>query len=81
MSILGTQMANAFVIKMTAQILDKITLESNAQVDQGSFKLLDILHHFTSGMKAVITELAYNGGDELRKTCGGAAFLDVAQLG
>lgn len=56
-------MANAFVIKMTTQILEKLTLESNEEVFKGNFHLLDILHHFTSGMKAMITELCYNGMD------------------
>ena len=34
-----------------------------------------MLHHFTSGLKAVATEACYNGIDEMRQSCGGAGFL------
>jgi len=43
-------------------------------VKKGDFKLLDMLHHFTSGIKAVATEQTYLGMDELRQACGGAGF-------
>jgi acyl-CoA oxidase len=49
--------------------------ESSKEVASGSFKLLDILHHFTSGMKAIATDMVYVGADELRQCCGGAGFL------
>lgn len=48
--------------------------ESDKLVRDGDFKMLDELHHFTSGMKAVMTEYAYFGIDELRQACGGAGF-------
>lgn len=41
---------------------------------EGNFKLLDELHHFTSGIKAIATSYAYTGIDELRQACGGAGF-------
>ena len=31
--------------------------QSSKEVANGSFKLLDILHHFSSGMKALGTDL------------------------
>lgn len=46
----------------------------------GSFKLLDILHHFSSGMKALATDMSYNGCDELRQACGGAGFLNSSGI-
>lgn len=42
---------------------------------EDNFKMLDILHHLTSGIKAVVTEMVYKGMDELRQGCGGAGFL------
>lgn len=48
--------------------------ESNAKVEEGDFKLLDILHHFTSGLKSITTEMSYRGTDELRSSCGGAGY-------
>ena len=55
-------------------MIDELINESNAKVEEGDFKLLDILHHFTSGMKSISTEMMYKGTDELRSSCGGAGF-------
>ena len=48
--------------------------KSDKQVEDGDFKLLDALHHYTSGLKALATNYAYFGIDELRQACGGAGF-------
>ena len=47
---------------------------SDEAVEQGNFKLLDILHHFTSGFKVIASNYCYFGIDELRQACGGAGF-------
>ena len=36
--------------------------------------MLDILHHFSAGLKALTSELVYVGVDELRQACGGAGY-------
>ena len=46
----------------------------NKEVEQGEFKLLDIMHHLTAGIKAISTEMTYNGVDQLRQACGGIGF-------
>ena len=48
--------------------------------EKDSYKLLDVLHHFTSGLKVIATFMAYNGIDELRQACGGAGFLDASGI-
>ena len=55
--------------------ISKVEQESKIEVANGSFKLLDILHHFSAGMKALATEICYVGMDELRQACGGSGFL------
>lgn len=55
-------------------MIDELINESNLKVEEGNFKLLDILHHFTSGLKSISTEMMYRGTDELRSSCGGAGF-------
>jgi len=60
---------------MTCEDVAALELQSQREVANGSFKLLDILHHFSSGMKALGTEMVYVGVDELRQACGGAGFL------
>ncbi len=52
-----------------------MVVESDKLIAEGSFQLLDILHHFSSGMKALATDMVYQGVDELRQSCGGAGFL------
>ena len=51
---------------MTCMDVGALELQSQREVANGSFKLLDILHHFSSGMKALGTEIVYVGVDELR---------------
>jgi len=51
---------------ISAKAVEALMSESNKQVEVGNFKLLDICHHYTSGMKAVATEMTYKGTDELR---------------
>ena len=72
--ILGPNISNAFVIYLTGRIIEQLINDSNVKVEEGDFKLLDILHHFTSGMKSISTEMMYKGTDELRSSCGGAGF-------
>jgi len=37
--------------------------ETNQQVAKGSFKLLDVMHHLTAGLKAISTDMVYFGID------------------
>ena len=64
--ILGTNLANSLIMAISAKAVEALMSESNKQVEVGNFKLLDICHHYTSGMKAVATEMTYRGTDELR---------------
>ena len=66
---------------MTArEITENIVEESNKQILNDNFKLLDVLHHFTSGMKALAAEMAYVGLDEMRQACGGAGYLQASGI-
>ena len=42
--------------------------------------MLDICHHYTSGLKAFSSDLMYRGVDELRLACGGIGFLASSGL-
>lgn len=50
---------------MISDIQD-LEAESQREIAKGSFKLLELLHHLTSGMKALFSEITYVGADELR---------------
>lgn len=41
---------------------------------QGNYDKLEILHHLTSGLKAIISDYTYNAMDEMRQACGGAGY-------
>jgi len=75
MDTLGKNLSMAIVMQLVVGDLATMEAQSSKEVENGSFKLLDILHHFSSGTKALFTELCYVGVDELRQACGGAGWL------
>ncbi len=46
----------------------------NEEIKQGKFKTLDLLHHFTSGLKSLYSTMAYESIDMIRTNCGGAGY-------
>lgn len=74
MHILGPNLANSLVIQVSGHAVEKIVHEAHIEIEKGSFKLLDICHHFTAGMKAIATEMQYKGTDECRQACGGVGY-------
>ncbi len=66
MDVLAKNLCNAIAIQLTVCDLCELAAESDREIAKGSFKLLDILHHFSSGMKALATNICYQGVDELR---------------
>jgi len=43
--------------------MTELNLKSNELVKKGNFEMLDELHHFTSGIKALGTDYSYFGID------------------
>ena len=75
MDVVGSNLCKGLVLQLVVNDIAQIEGQSQREVENGSFKMLDILHHFSSGMKALATEMTYVGSDELRQACGGAGFL------
>ena len=75
MEVLGRNVATSTVLSMVGNEVKAMYFESLRRVENGDFKLLDILHHLSSGIKAFSTEKCYSGCDEMRQACGGAGFL------
>jgi alkylation response protein AidB-like acyl-CoA dehydrogenase len=48
--------------------------DKTVEAEDPDYKLLDVIHHFSSGLKALGTNYCYFGVDELRQACGGAGF-------
>lgn len=74
MAILGPHLANSFVTNLAGRAVEKLMQESFLECEKNNFKLLDICHHFTSGMKACCTDMSYKGTDECRQSAGGAGY-------
>jgi len=51
-----------------------------AGVEKKDFSKLELLHHLTSGYKAVYTRITYDAIDDIRQSCGGAGFLHWSSL-
>lgn len=83
MEIIAPWLAAAFVIEFTAHHISKMAEEGITQFENKDFRMLDELHHLTSGVKAFATDCAYIGNDEMRQSCGGAGFTmasGIAQI-
>lgn len=72
---LSKHLSIAMTLHLVISDLINLETQSSIEIQNGSFKLLDILHHFSAGMKALVTDFCYVGVDELRQACGGAGFL------
>jgi hypothetical protein len=57
MAILGPPICLAIVIGFTSNMLYKLNKKAQRKINENKdFVLLDVLHHFTSGVKAYATE-------------------------
>jgi acyl-CoA oxidase len=62
------------MLKMVHNFLLSGYEKAKFEAGNGNFSLLDELHHFAAGLKALSTDYAYEGIDKLRLACGGAGF-------
>ena len=46
----------------------------NEEIKFGKFKTLNMMHHFTSGLKSLYSQMTYDGIDLIRANCGGAGY-------
>jgi len=72
--LIGSNMSIMTVIRIAKNFLEVEFLKAKAEANLGNFSLLDQLHHFSAGLKALSTDYAYEGIDKLRLGCGGAGF-------
>lgn len=57
MAILGPNLCTGLVLGFAGQLITKLNIKSTEKIDEfNDFKLLDVLHHFTAGVKAFATE-------------------------
>ena len=80
MASIAPHLANGMVIMACVQYSHALGIETDKMIEKGDFSMLEIYHHITSGLKSMATNMHYMGIDEMRKTCGGAGFLQSSGL-
>jgi len=63
---LGPVLADSFVMIVTGNTIHDLQTKMYEELKVGKFELLDILHHLTSGMKSIYTQMAYEAIDLIR---------------
>ena len=67
-------LANCFAMAVASDIVSDKFYQLLEDIKTGNFKLLDLLHHYTSGMKSVYTDDTMQGMLAIRQSIGGAGY-------
>ncbi len=70
----GPLLAESYVMMVVGTQLHRFRNLMNEEVKNNKFKTLDLLHHFTSGLKSLYSTMAYDGIETVRVNCGGAGY-------
>ncbi|CDW75768.1 acyl-coenzyme a oxidase [Stylonychia lemnae] len=73
-------LAYAMAFKFSGHYLIKLYEKVMDGVKNNDFSQLELLHHLSSGYKAVYTKITYDAIDDVRQSCGGAGFLQWSAL-
>lgn len=75
MAVLGPHLAASYVAMFLGKTLEELIYKSNGLIkEKGSYEMLEVLHHLSSGFKSYVTDYCYVAMDEMRQACGGAGF-------
>lgn len=72
--------ANCFVMLGVGTALYPLQNLMRDEISKNKFKMLEIMHHFTSGMKSLYSQCCYEGIDSVRQNCGGAGYSAWSML-
>ncbi|KAH9826779.1 Peroxisomal acyl-coenzyme A oxidase 1 [Teratosphaeria destructans] len=67
-------LATSFALHYTGAAMQDLYQDTRAQIDQGDFSRLTVLHAQSSGLKSLCTELAANSIETCRRAMGGHGF-------
>ncbi len=70
----GPLLAESYVMMLVGKYLHEQRNIMNAEIKDGKFKTLNLLHHLTSGLKSLFSSMAYDGIELVRVNCGGAGY-------
>mmetsp|Transcript_37598 Transcript_37598/g.27721 ORF Transcript_37598/g.27721 Transcript_37598/m.27721 type:complete len:163 (+) Transcript_37598:819-1307(+) len=69
-----TAMAKAFAMIAGSRGLINLHTQLMEDINKDDFSKLELVHHLSSGYKAMFTKEAYENLEKLRQSCGGAGF-------
>jgi len=72
--------AQAYVMRTVGAKLFDLKEQMVLDLNNGKHTLLDMMHHFTSGLKALYSQMTYDGIDFVRANCGGAGYSAWSNL-
>jgi acyl-CoA oxidase len=70
----GPLLADSYVMCTVGCQLHSSRQVMNAELKVGKFRTMQLMHHFTSGLKSIYSQMAYEGIDLVRVNCGGAGY-------
>lgn len=70
----GPLLAETFVMKIVGKQLHTFREKMKKEILEGKFNTLQLMHHFTSGLKSLYSQMAYDGVELVRTNCGGAGY-------
>lgn len=71
---LGPLLADSFVMNTVGVKLNEYRNIIDAEVKKNKFEMLSFMHHLTSGLKSIYSQMAYDSIDLIRTNCGGAGY-------
>ena len=77
---LGPMVGDMIVLALGGKFLSKMHREMDEKIMQDDFKLLDIMHHYTSGFKSLFSQTAYENNDICRQSLGGVGISSHSLL-
>ena len=76
----GPCLAESSVMIGMGSTIEKLYAMLIEEIKANKFKTLDVLHHLTSGFKALFSQMAYDGIEMIRANCGGAGYSSASML-
>lgn len=67
-------LADTYVMSMVALELTDLYNNIQEEISRGKFKTLDLMHHYTSGLKSLYSGMTYEHIETIRVNCGGAGY-------
>ena len=70
--------AQTYVLTFAAQWMRQLHSRLMAELQEQNTRLLNVVHAYSSGLKAHVTQVAYDGIDRARQALGGLGYLSVS---